>query len=90
MMIITDGIDKDYVFHCSQCHLYWFRVEEDLFEFRLAVFSPIKPKDCPFCLGTNKHPPTERFLDMQKVGRKEISFEEYKEKYPETEEDEDR
>jgi len=83
MEILTDGIDPNKsVFECSQCRLYWFKVKDDLLEFRIAVFSPIVPKDCPFCKGINKHPPTEQFLDLQKVGRKELSFEEYLEKYP--------
>jgi hypothetical protein len=69
------------VYHCTKCHLYWFDVGDGILEFRLAVFSPIKIKDCPFCEGTNQYPPTERFLDMQKVGRKEMLSDEYFKKY---------
>jgi len=81
---ITDGIDADKkVNYCTKCHLYWFEVENGELEFRLAVFSPINIKDCPFCEGINQNPPPERLLDMQKVGRKEITSEEYFKKYPE-------
>jgi len=91
MEVLTDGIDNDtQVYHCTQCRLYWFNIEDEkgkdeMVEYRLAVFSPIVPKDCPFCKGINKYPPTERFLDMQRVGRKEMTDEEYFAKYPEPE-----
>lgn len=85
--VITDGIDPETrVFKCSKCRLYWFNIEDknghEMIEFRLAVFSPIVPKDCPFCEGTNKYPPMQRLLDMQSVGRGEMTDEEYFTKYP--------
>ena len=83
MEIISDGITKDFVYHCSKCNLYWFR-DEGFIEYRLAVFSPIRTKDCPACDGTRVSQETpERFLDMQRLGKKEITEDEYFSKWGE-------
>lgn len=66
---------------CPDCNLYWFMANKDEIEFRLTVFAPFVSKKCPFCEGTNKTPITEQGLDFQKMGRKEMTIEEYHEKY---------
>ena len=73
---ISDGIKAGCVYHCSQCKLYWYRVNDDL-EYKYAVFTPMIPKDCPFCEGINRYPITEGLKLLQRAGRREITFEEY-------------
>lgn len=69
------------VFHCSECKLYWYYIEKDLIEVRLYVFAPIIPKNCPFCEGINKKPPTKRFLDLQRVAKNEMDILDYNNKW---------
>jgi len=65
------------VYYCSECKLYWFKVNEKEIEFRLYIFAPINVEKCPFCKGTNKSPITQRLKDFIKVAKGEMSIEHY-------------